>query len=67
MFKFFSAFDLITRSMVHLRHEMVYSAYFPVLEVDKRSPSCFELWGYMLCRRQEGTNILAALALFLCR
>jgi hypothetical protein len=73
MFKFCFIDLMKTRSMVHLRHEIIYSAHFPALEVDKRSPRrfkqlqggasnsgvvCFE------CRMHEGTKILAALLVF---
>ncbi len=65
MFKFCSIDLMKTRSMVHLRHEMVYSAYFPVLEVDEKSPRRFkQLRGasnsggvYFECRKHEGTKI----------
>ena len=75
VFKFCSIDLMKTRLMLHLRHEMVYSAYFPVLEVNKTSPRRFKQQQrasnsggvYFECRRsQEGTNILTASVLFLC-
>ena len=42
VFKFCSIDLMKTRLMLHLRHEMVYSAYFPVLEVNKTSPRRFK-------------------------
>ena len=74
VFKFCSIDLMKTRSMLHLRHEMVYSAYYLVLEVNKTSPRRFKQQQrasnsggvYFECRSQEGTNILTASVLFLC-